>query len=106
MDGDPRSRDHRPKSGGGGAGTGAAGTGQEFVLSREVRALGRFNGWSHDYWKTIGWLEFWIAHAEAAEAAQELSKDRHQAHAERALEAHERSIAYSTGLATPYMNPN
>lgn len=62
-----------------------------------VRGLGRANNWAHDYWRTIGWREFWaslaelIASSEPSEESSELAP----------LVALESRIAASTGLSSP-----
>ena len=65
-----------------------------------VRGLGRINGWSHDYWRDIGWAEFWASVTETemfTEATTAQQPDR----TEDPLAAFEASVAAATGMRSP-----
>ena len=71
-------------------------------MVRLVRGLGRINGWSHDYWRTIGWSEFWASVAEAELFVEHQRHDNGGAgEQEDPLVDFEASIAAATGMKSP-----
>jgi len=61
--------------------------------------VGWFNHWAHDYWRTIGWNEFWAAVDWVAEVERNTANAAPSEAAEvDVLAAHEARVSRQTGL--------
>lgn len=70
--------------------------------------LGRYNYWPHDYWRSIGWGEFWASLEEMSEDVDRINADRPSSRPAAAaaeldaLAAHEARIAAQTGRRSAF----